>query len=202
MLVKGPAVVFRPTTAQPIGELMKPHRTVRQRQGREGTDWPMSADSPVGPAFLINRPGRGRVLTLASSPDVATASEHHVVEARKLLRGAVRLFHPEPLVEVEAPAWVEAVVTENGSPPTLRIHLLAYASPPQSIPARERPYVIPGLIEEAPMYRATIRIRRPIAEASAWNKSTVLSHEAGRLDLTVSDIHEVIVVRTGGVLRE
>ena len=50
-----------------------------------GTEWPMSADKPVGPAVLINQVGNGTVLTLAASPDFATASEHPIVEARKLL---------------------------------------------------------------------------------------------------------------------
>ena len=43
------------------GELLRPHRTLRQRRGREGTEFPMSADSPVGPAVLINKVGQGRV---------------------------------------------------------------------------------------------------------------------------------------------
>jgi hypothetical protein len=54
-LVKGPAGVFAPTRAQPFGELLKPHRTTRQLEGREGAGWPMSADAPVGPPFCSIR---------------------------------------------------------------------------------------------------------------------------------------------------
>ena len=32
-LVEGPATVYQPTTATAIGELLRPHRTVRQQQG-------------------------------------------------------------------------------------------------------------------------------------------------------------------------
>ena len=124
----------------------------------------MSADAPVGPAMLFNRLGRGRVLTPACSPDYATASEHHVVEARKLLLNAVRFLHPQPLVEITARASVEAVVSDDPAARTLRVHLLAYQSPAQTMPAQNRPYVLPALIEDAPLYRATIRLRRPVEE--------------------------------------
>jgi hypothetical protein len=42
----------------------------------------MSADKIVGPAIFVNHLGKGKVLTFVSSPEYATASEHHIVEAR------------------------------------------------------------------------------------------------------------------------
>jgi hypothetical protein len=75
------------------------------------------------------------VLTFAGSPDFATASEHHIVEARKLLRHAVRFLNPQPRVEITAPANVEAVVTDGPANRLLRVHLLGYNSPPQTTPA-------------------------------------------------------------------
>jgi len=193
-LVKGPAVVYRPLEAIPRGELLRPHRTLRQLQGKEGTDWPMSAGEPAGPAVLLNRIGRGRVLTLACSPDFATASEHHIVEARRLLRNALRFLNPAPPVEVEAPASVEAVVTESRDQRKIRVHLLGYLSPPAATPARNRPYILPGLIEDAPIFRATIRVRRPFKKARAWKRSTLLKRGDDRIEVTVEDIHEVIVI--------
>ncbi len=193
-LVKGPAVVYKPTTAVAVGELMRPHRTVRQRQGKEGTDWPMSADATVGPAILVNRVGKGRVVTFACSPDFATASEHHIVEARALVRHAVRFLNPQPDVEVTAPNFVEAVVTEDPDRRLLRIHLLGYASAPACTPAKDRPYVLPSLIEDAPLYRASIRIRRPIRSVRAWGAATEIRQADGRIEVTVHDIHEVLVV--------
>ncbi len=67
-LVEGPATVYEPTTAIAVGKLLVPHRTARQLQGKMGTEWPLSADKPVGPAVLINQVGDGTVLTLAGSP--------------------------------------------------------------------------------------------------------------------------------------
>lgn len=39
------------------------------------------------------------------------------------------------------------------------VHLVAYNATPQTTPAKERPYVLPGLIEAAPMFRANIQCR-------------------------------------------
>ena len=194
-LVKGSAVVYEPTTATPLGELLKPHRTTRQQAGKEGTDWPMSADVPVGPAMLSHALGKGTVLTFAASPDFATASEHHIVEARRLIRNAVRLLNPTPRVEITAPAHVETVVTDDAASRTLRIHLLGYNSPPQTTPAKERPYVLPGLIEDAPQYRAILTLRDHLKGAKAWNASTELRRRGKRVDLSVQDIHEVVVLK-------
>jgi hypothetical protein len=194
-LVKGPAAVYEATSAVAVGQLMKPHRTVRQRQGKEGTEWPMSADAPVGPAILINNVGRGKVLTFACSPGFATASEHCIVEARLLLRNAVRCLCPKPLVAVRAPTHVEAIVTDDREARTLRVHLLGYLSPPGTTPAKNRPHVLPSLIEDAPMYRASIAVARPVKKASVLNKSTQLRRRGDRIDVTVNDVHEVVLIR-------
>ena len=153
-LVKGPAAVLKATTAEPFGELLQPYRTNRQKEGKEGTDWPMSAEEAVGPAVLLNQLGRGKVLTFAGSPDFATASEHHIVETRRLLRDAIRLLHPKPRVEITAPTNVESVVTDDPGRRLLRVHLIGYNGPPQTTPIKDRPYVLPALIEDAPMFRA------------------------------------------------
>jgi hypothetical protein len=194
-LVKGPAAVFEPESAKAFGELLQPYRTTRQRQGKEGTDWPMSADSPVGPAILINQIGEGTVLTFACSPDYATASEHHIVEARLLLANAVRLLNPNPRFRITAPVNVEAVVTDDPVKRILRIHLLGYNSSPQTIPAKNRPYILPGLIEDAPMYRVALICAHPIKGALACNNSTNLKQTRERVVATINDIHEIITIQ-------
>jgi hypothetical protein len=194
-LVKGPAVVYAPTTAKTFGQLLKPFRTVRQQEGKEGTEWPMNADAPVGPAVLVNRLGKGTVLTFACSPDCAVASEHHIVEARQLFRNAVRLLDPAPRVEITAPATVESVVSDDPATRTLRVHFIAYNAPPQTTPERNRPYVLPALIEDAPMFRATITTREPITSAAAVSEKTQLRHDNRRVEATIEDIHEVLVLR-------
>jgi len=194
-LVKGPATIYEPTTARPLGQLLRPHRTTRQLEAKEGTEWPMSADAPVGPAILINDVGKGTVLTLACSPDFATASEHHIVEARKLFRNAVRFLHSTPRVHITAPANVEAVVTDDPAARTLRIHFVAYNPTPQTTPERNRPYVLPGLVEDAPMFKAFVVLSQTPRDFHALNPMTMLNRQENRLDLTISDIHEVVVIR-------
>lgn len=194
-LVKGPAVVCEAVAGSAVGELMKPHRTVRQEQGKEGTEWPMSAEATVGPAIVVNHLGKGVVVTFAGSPDFATASEHHIVEARRLLRSAVRFLDPKPRVEITAPATVETVVTDDPRTRTLRVHFVAYNAPAQTMPAQHRPYVLPALIEEAPIYRASITLRDRLKSAKAWNPSTALARRANRVDLTINEIHEVVALK-------
>ncbi len=193
-LVKGPAMVCKATTATAFGELMKPFRTVRQQQGREGTEWPMSPEAAVGPAMLVNKVGKGTVLTFACSPDWATASEHHIVEARRLLRNAVRYVNPKPRLEIQAPATIEAVVNENMKARSLVVHLIGYNSPPQTLPAKDRPYVLPALLEEAPIFRVNLKLNGPIKHAAAWNKSTNLKRAGNQVTATISDVHEVLIL--------
>jgi hypothetical protein len=196
-LVKGPAVVYEPTTATPVGELLKPFRTTRQMEGKEGTSWPLNAEAPVGPATLENRVGKGTVVTFAGSPDCATAGEHHIVEARRLLSDAVSFLMPQRLV-IEAPATVEAVVTldRDRHDWVTRVHLIAYQAPPQTMPATNRPYILPALLEDKPMYRATISgSSGRIPRATALNPSTKLRRHRDRVEVTVEDIHEVITLQ-------
>jgi hypothetical protein len=194
-LVRGPAAVLEPTGATPVGELLKPHRTKLHEQNRYNVDWPLSADAPVGPAVLLNRIGKGRVLTIAASPDWATASDHHTVEARRLLVNAVRFLCPQPRVLITAPATVEAIVTDDLSTRTLRIHLLGYNGPPQTTPAKERPYVLPGLIEDVPMYRVKVAMRDPLKGAKALNRGTTIKRYGRSVEVTVNDIHETLILR-------
>jgi len=197
-LVKGPASVYETTSATSIGELYQPHRTTRQLGGKEdseGREWPMSPDTPVGPAILVNPIGQGVVLTLACSPDFATASEHHIPEARKLLRDAVRFLNPTPRLEITAPPTVETVVTDDSETRTLRVHLLGYNSPPQTTPPKGRPFVMPALIETPPSYQATIRCSESWKSVKAINRTTVLRQQGNRVEVFVKDIHEVVSFR-------
>jgi hypothetical protein len=194
-LVRGPATVYEPTTAQAGGELLDSHRAALAKPESYNADWPLSARQVVGPAVLLHAVGKGTVLTFASSPDFATASEHHIVETRKLFANAVRLLNPAPRVRITAPANVEAVVTDDPATRTLRIHLIAYHATPQTTPVKERPYVLPGLIEDAPMFRASIELRDGLKSAKALNRSTQLKKNRNRVELTVADIHEVVQCR-------
>ncbi len=174
---------------------MDSHRASLANPQGYNTDWPLSARQAIGPAVLLNPVGKGTVLTFAGSPDFATASEHHIVETRKLFANAVRLLSPAPRVRVQAPANVETVVTDDPATRTLRVHLIAYNATPQTTPVKERPYVLPGLIEDAPMFRASIELRAGLKSAKALNRSTQMKKRGNRVELTVADIYEVIQCR-------
>ncbi len=194
-LVKGPATLYEPTTARALGELWRPARTTRQKEGLESTEWPMSAEALVGPAVLVNAFGKGTVITFTASPDYATASEHPVVEARKLLADAVRFLHPKPRIQVNAPANVEVVVRDDPKARALHVHFIAYNPTPQTTPQANRPYVIPGLIEDAPLYRATIHLPATTKAITAFSAATVLKKNRRTITATISDIHEVLTIR-------
>jgi hypothetical protein len=193
-LVKGPATVYEPTTASPFGKLYKPHRTQRQRQGKMGTEWPMSADRPVGPAALINRVGKGTVVTCAASPDYALASEHALVENRVLFRNLFQALGAKRRVTVNAPANVEAVVTDDPATRQIRIHLLAYNPTPRTTPQKNRPYILPGMIEDAPIFRASVTTDKPVQAAEALNPSTQLQMERSTVQAMIEDVHEVLLI--------
>ena len=194
-LVEGPAVSYEATTAKAYGELLKPHRTFLHADNRYNKDWPMSADSPVGPAILLNRVGKGAVLTVAASPDSATAGEHHLTETRKLLGKAVRLLNPAPRITIQAPINVQAVVSDNPATRTLRVHLMGYNTPPQTTPAKDRPYVLPVPIEDAPIYRVGLQLRDAVKGVKTFNPSTAVRRSGRKVELTVEDIHEVVILQ-------
>jgi hypothetical protein len=192
--VNGPATIYEPTTARPIGELWKPYRTTRAKEGKEPADWPMSAEAVVGPAMLVHAVGKGVVLTLACSPDYATASDHHIVEARRLFRNAIRFLNPTPRVEITAPANIETVVTDDPKSRTLRVHFLAYTALPQTTPGTGRPYVLPGLMEQAPLFRASVQARFRIKSARAFNRSTEVKRTGDTVTVLIDDVHDVLML--------
>jgi hypothetical protein len=193
-LVKGPATIYEATSAEQVGELFAPERTTRQQEGKEGTEWPMSPGEVVGPAILVHRLGKGSVVTFAGSPDYATASEHHIVESRQLLANAVRYLHPNPRIRIEAPANIQSVVTDDPERRILRVHFLGYNAGPQSMPVKGRPFVLPALIEQPPMYRAQVTLRDQFKTARAIDSETIIDQNAQQFALVINNIHETLVI--------
>jgi hypothetical protein len=168
---------------------------LRQQRGEEPVYQPNSADKPVGPAILVNAVGQGKVVCVAGAPDFASAGEHPIPEVRALLRNVVRYLHPAPVVEVTAPQNVEAVVMQDETTGALLVHLLGYQSPPQYTPSRNRPYVLPALIEDTPMYRARITVRQPSTKAAAHSPRTQVTVEGQTVEVVVDEVHEVVEIR-------
>jgi hypothetical protein len=194
-MVKGPAAVYQPTTATGFGKLYSPERTNRQIEGKMNTQWPMSAGEPRGPAILINRVGKGVVATCAASPDHATASDHALVEDRLLFRNMFRVLQPDSRVAISAPANIEAVVTDDSASRTIRIHLLAYNATPRTTPSENRPYILPGLIEDLPIFRVTVATDFEIRDHQALHPTTAIRTLNRSIEATIEEIHEVLLVR-------
>lgn len=194
-LVFGPAGIFKPISAQPIGRLWRPYRTKRQLEGKEGTDLPMSPESEVGPAGFLNRLGKGTVVTLTCSPDFASGSEYSLPECRQLLYNAVRLLNPSPQILIKAPIFVETVVLHHPEKPGFIIHAVSYASAPQTIPQRNRPYILPSLVEDVPTYILEIATPLLIESLNTYNSSTIIqSITKNRYRLQISELHEIIEI--------
>ena len=154
----------------------------------------MSAGEFVGPAVLLNRVGKGTVVTCAASPDNACASEHALVEDRILFHNLFRMLHPDSRITIEAPSNVEAVVTDDPDSRQLRIHFLAYNPTPRPTPHKNRPYVLPGLIEDVPIFRVKVSTATDGLKVNALNPNTQIRTTGSVLEATIEDIHEVLVV--------
>ncbi len=155
----------------------------------------MSVGQRLGPAMLLHRIGRGSVLTFACSPGYAVAGEHHIVEVRRLMRNVIRGLNPRPLLEVDAPANVEIVISDDPQQQLIRVHCLCYHPTPQTTPPTNRPYILPGLIEDLPLFRVSLRSNRPLQDVRAVNDSTQVSRDGDRITATIQDIHEVLLLR-------
>ncbi len=193
-LVTGPATVYQTTTARTFGKLYAPARTLRQQQGKMHTEWPMSAGESVGPAIMINQFGKGLVVTCAASPDYASASEHALVEDRILFRNLFRMLQPKSRVIVKAPANVEAVVTDDARLRQLRVHFLGYNSTPRTTPQKDRPYILPGLIEDKPIFRVKLTLADEIVLVKSLSEQTQVRVTGRNIEATIEDVHDVLVV--------
>ena len=135
-------------------------------------------------------------LTFAGSPDSVTAGHHHVTETRKLFANAVRFLNPQPRVKVSAPPNVEVVITDDPRSRTLRLHFIGCNIPAQTTPAKNCPYILPGLMEPPPIYRTSVDLRDPMRSVDALNVSTeIIWRSDTGIDLRVEDTHEVLVIR-------
>lgn len=192
-LIYGPAAVYAPTTATALGEQLDPVRSQRQKDGLEGTTFPQSPGKVVGPAMLLHRVGQGEVLTLGVAPDAAGGGEYRTAEARHLLANAVRYLRGKAPVAVDAPQFVETVVTHVPGSREYRVHAVGYLPPPGAVDPK-RPWIIPELIEDTPLYRMSIEMAWPTTRCEATNPTTKLRRKGNRIEATINDIHEVITI--------
>ena len=89
------------------------------------------------------------------------------------------------------------MITDDPDTRTLRVHFLAYNSTPQTTPGKNRPHILPGLIEDEPVFRASIQTPRTLRDARAFSDTTELERHGNRVDVTINDIHEVVMLIYG-----
>ena len=169
-----------------IGQLHAPIRTQRQKDGLEGTTFPSPAAEAIGPAILLNTLGKGRVLTFAVSPGMAAGGEYRTTEVRALLANAIRALLPKSDLSIEAPAYVETVVTRDGDG-KYRVHFNGFLTPPGSTDVK-RPWAIPELMVDTPLYRAEVKANSPIKSVHGVNPSTEATIQGDRVSLLVNDL--------------
>lgn len=192
-LIYGPAAIYEATTATALGKQHAPVRSQRQKDGLEGTTFPQSPGEIVGPGALLNAVGKGRVLTLGVAPDTALGGEYRTAEARHLLANAVTsLLDNRPIV-IDAPQFVETVVTRDAGKAKYLVHCVAYLPPPGAVDPK-RPWSIPELIEDTPLYKITLNLGEKIVSASGTNKSTEIAVKEKTITATINDIYEVLSI--------
>lgn len=194
-LIYGPAVVYEPVLAKAYGKIHAAIRTRGQREGKIGTTFPSPPGDAIGPAVLVNDIGKGRVVTFAVSPGAASGGEYRTVEARKLLSNAVRAIQPKPPIRIEAPAFVETYVAKDSSN-LYRVHFTSYLTPPGSTDPK-RPWAIPELMVDVPLFRATIHTDSAVKSVRALNPNTELENTSDGYIATINDVHEVLLIEFG-----
>jgi len=194
-LIYGPAAVYEATSAAPLGHQHAPVRSQRQKDGLEGTTFPQSPGEIVGPGALLNAVGKGRVLTLGVAPDAALGGEYRTAEARHLLANAVISLLGDRAVAIHAPQFVETVVTNGKTKNAVNVQCVAYLPPPGAVDPK-RPWSIPELIEDTPLYRIKVTLGTAVRSAKGVNPSTEVIVAGKEVTATINDIHEVLEIET------
>ena len=104
------------------------------------------------------------------------------------------MLQRESQVTVDAPSNIEAVVTDDRAARKLRIHFLAYNPTPRSTASKNRPYILPGLIEDVPMFRVKVATAIKVIDAKALNPNTRVRITDQHIEATIEDIHDVLVI--------
>ena len=85
-------------------------------------------------------------------------------------------------------------MTDDPQSRRLRIHFLAYNPTPRTTPQKNRPYVLPGLIKNVPIFRIKVAMTADILDVKACNPNTQVRTIDRHIEATIEDVHEVLVV--------
>jgi hypothetical protein len=196
LLVNGNIYKYKAKGAQCFGRLLSGFRS----SGATRNVWEqmMSADDDVenGPAVMVNQYGRGRVITIACDLDRAYAENYRMPEHRMLLANCIRLLYPDRPVILDGPLNTELVTTIDGEKRKI-LHLVTFNG---TLPTTGGGHlgtgklVLPPIMEESMFYKAKVRIRNGFRSAKAYNPETVIVVNGDSVDITTSEVHEMIML--------
>ena len=96
------------------------------------------------------------------------------------------------MITVEAPTFVESVITREGN--KLRVHFIARIEPSATTPIKGRPAVLPTMMEDTPLYRVRIKCEDRLKQAFAFDKVTDIQFSKHEVTALIEDVHEVLVL--------
>jgi hypothetical protein len=99
-----------------------------------------------------------------------------------------------PRLRIEAPAFVETVATDDPAVRQYYVHLIASAPGPAATPPKNRPCILPGLIEDPPMYRARIHLQDRPRNVRARSKDARIDVNGKIVEVLANDIHEMVTI--------
>ncbi len=191
MLSWSPLVAYEPTEAKGVGQAMIAYRS-------QSNQWAghMSPEKSIGPAILLHRLGKGKVLCVAGCPDAAYVGQFRMPEHRYLIRNMIRNLNPEPLVRVDAPPQVEVVVARDSARKRLLVHFLSHFGAPSSagISFDKGTRVLPSVMEEELPFSARIHVSVPIRKASVAGADSSVKPCPEGLRLDTPRCHEVLIL--------
>ena len=155
----------------------------------------------VSPAIVLNEYGKGKVAFVPFKLDASYASNSMLGEHRILMKNLIRELTPEPVIEVDAPLNVEAVVTTNKNESEFLVHLIGFNATRQALTGRTSDLghpesgIRPELMMEEPLlYEATIKVNQNFKSAKAWNEKTQLNRQKNVIQLLCRDVHETVTI--------
>jgi hypothetical protein len=200
-LTWGPAAAFEAAKARSYGEILVAFRSplappIVPGTAPEPPATPLTADKSIGPAVFVKEHGKGRVVYVPCSPDAALMSNFRIPENRYLIRNLIRLLRPKPMVNVDAPLNVEAVVGNDEVRRRLLVHLVCFSAPPTATAAAfpHGKLVLPPMMEEPMAYDARVQVSRPFSKARAFSPDTKVVVKGDSIHVRTSAIHEIVII--------
>jgi len=191
MLVWGPLATYESAGARALGELMLAYRSKDNQWSNH-----MSPASVTGPALLVHRRGKGRVLCVPCALDAAYVGDFRMPEHRRLIRNLIRHMNPHPEIAVHAPPNVEIVITHDQAGRRLLVHLLAFSGsvPSAAVPFPKGTRVLPPLMAEPMDYKARVQVNRPFRRVEVAGPGTDIVVKKKGMHLQTCNPHEVLIV--------